>query len=291
MGSLKINKEPDCIYDMLIVDADAVTYRAGFATKEGEPLSNAIHNVQLILNDARETCPAKSEVLYLTSNDKSNFRFARATIPRIINAGKPSEYILDGYKANRKEAKKPEHYDAIREYLVEQENAEVVSGIEADDAMSKKATHLLSIGLKGIISTHDKDLNMVPVDIHDMIKKEISVYVFDLNGSLGYTILTEKRKLYGRGRAFFFSQMLTGDNGDNIPGIPGHGPVNAYNTIKACMTEQEYFDAVWAEYLDYSSSSEDAKHRFMEVAALLWMQLDGLIDVETYLEKEYFRGL
>lgn len=301
MGSLQVNTDT-YVYHMLIGDADAVNYRAGFATKEGEPLSHAISNVRNILNEMRETCPAKSEVLYLTSNDKSNFRFDRATIPRIINKGKASEYELNGYKANRKDSRPPEHYTAIREYLVKEERAIIITGAEADDAMATMATYLLSKGLKSIISTHDKDLNMVPVDIHDMINKVIHPYDLDKHGIVGYNVLTDKRKLYGRGMAFFFAQMLMGDSGDNIPGIDGYGPVGAYKALKDCTTERDYFNKVWDIYFDYQNlvsglsackrycvaTEEDAKYRLMEVAALLWMQQHNLKDIEEYLEKEYF---
>ena len=304
MGSLEINEQPDVVYDLLCGDADAVCYRAGFATKEGEPVNHAIHNVNLILSDIREACPAKAEVLYLTSNDKTNFRFARATIPRIVHAGKPKEYQLLGYKENRKKAEKPEHYDAIRTYLVEQEAAIVIFGAEADDAMAYAATRVLSNGGRAIISTHDKDLNMVPVDVHSIPNKTISVYDFDKYGTLGFTELTDKRKLYGRGIAWFYAQMIMGDTGDNIPGIPGYGPVKAYNAIKTCMTELEYFDVTWELYKEHQvglyTAVQDwflpqvydaAKRRFMEVAALLWMQIAGCKDIEQYLEKEYFNEI
>jgi hypothetical protein len=75
---------------------------------------------QLIENILRNT-QATDYKLFLTSNDKSNFRFKIA---------KTKEY-----KGNRKNLVKPCHYGYIRDYLWKVWGAKVIYGQEADDAL------------------------------------------------------------------------------------------------------------------------------------------------------------
>jgi len=280
MGSLQIQKQ-QYNYDLLTIDGDAIVYRAGFTVKEDEPFSHAIHACRLILDNIRDACPANTELMYLTSNDKSNFRFARAKTPRLIKTRTEGMVELLGYKANRKAATKPHYYNEIREWLEKEEGAIVVFGEEADDAMARSATECTG---KAIIATHDKDLNMVPVDIYDICKRSINPYHVRLHGEIGY-LIPQAKKLYGRGLTFFYAQMLMGDTGDNIPGISGYGPKRTYEVLKDCETEQALFDVTWDIYKE---NTEDSKNRYLEIADLLFMR--GTCNIENmglYLESKY----
>lgn len=284
MGSLIIEQQ-EYKYDLCAIDGDAIIYRGGFAVKEGEPVSHAIYNCRLILEGIREDCLAKKELMYLTSNDKSNFRFARAKTPRVVNKGKPTEYTLQGYKENRKGSDKPLYYNETREWLEGDEGAIMVFGEEADDAMARAATQCEG---KAIISTHDKDLNMVPVDIYNIPKREI--HVFEGDG-----LWLEKGKIRGRGRDWFYAQLLMGDSGDNIPGIPGYGPAKAYKALKDCENEQEMVEVTTDIY--FSELTEDhtfqqVKDRYLEIADLLWMRgTCNIEDMGLYLESNYFNKI
>ena len=55
-------------------------------------------------------------------------------------------------------------------------------------------------------------------------------------------------KLKGSGLKFFYSQLITGDQVDNYPGIPGSGAKAAYELLQSCTTEEELFIAVRDAY-------------------------------------------
>ena len=83
--------------------------------------------------------------LFLTSSDKSNFRF------NVVETEGPRGM---GYKAGR--PPRPIHYQAARDYLINKCGAEeVYMDMEADDALCMYQT-------EDTIATHiDKDINMV----------------------------------------------------------------------------------------------------------------------------------
>lgn len=134
--------------------------------------------------------------------------------------------IYPEYKMNRK-APRPIHYEALREYLLTNWNAKLVSCIEADDAIGIDAT-----AYEGdcVIVSIDKDLKQIPGRHYNFVKEEFC------------TVTREQ------GIRFFYTQMLTGDTADNIKGIAGIGPKKAEKIISQGSNEQEWFDIVREEY-------------------------------------------
>ena len=110
--------------------------------------------------------------------------------------------IYPEYKANRKQPK-PKHLEACRRYLLEHWEASLVDGYEADDALGMNQTP------ETVICSLDKDLKMIPGVHYDFVKKELSV-------------VTPEAAM-----RTFYTQLLTGDSGDNIKGCPGIGKVKA----------------------------------------------------------------
>lgn len=222
---------------------------------EAEPLENALHSVKLQLNSIMEGAGARKARLYLTGKD--NFREKLATILP--------------YKGNRDPDHKPVHYEAIKRYLIEEWGAQVVDGIEADDAL---ATDLYQDFIKQpgkihgdvILCTIDKDLDTVPGLHYNFVKKH------------NYFV-TEEEATYN-----FYTQLLTGDKTDNIQGIPGIGPAKAKKILEGCDTPNEMFRAVEAAYEDYYTNPKNEKklnaaEKSMDVykiifenAQLLWMR-------------------
>ena len=87
----------------------------------------------------------------------------------------------------------------------------------------------------------------------------------------GFLELTERKQLKGGGDMFFYSQMLTGDSVDNIPGLRGCGPAKAYKVLKDCKNEQDLFEAVQWEY--EAQLKDDWQEYMLEQGQLLWMEL------------------
>lgn len=213
------------------------------------PLEFCLQRCRMLIESILENTGADSYQLYLTSNDKSNYRFKLAT--------------LKEYKGNRKNSKKPFHYDSIREYIMKYWDGQMVYDQEADDAMG-----IAQMKSKGstIIASIDKDVNMIPDYHYDIDTEEI--YIATDPGEL---FLTDKRnKIFGRGLKWFYAQILLGDTADNIPGIPGYGPVNTYNKLQPLETELEFLDTVKGVYKAHYKDKSTIALR--EVMNLLWIR-------------------
>lgn len=159
------------------VDGDIIMYSIAYAAKD-DPVEYALKSTRSACEQIMYDLNADSIILYLTG--KGNFR----------------EGIADDYKGNRKDGTRPEHYEAIKEYMIGTLGAILIEGEEADDAMGYGACE----DGDGI-ATLDKDLDGVPGVHYNWRKKRI------------YYVSPEDAN------RFFYKQMLTGDATDNIPGL------------------------------------------------------------------------
>jgi hypothetical protein len=216
-----------------------------------DPVEHACHSAKITVQMILNRFEATSYKLYLTSNDKSNYRFKVAkTRP---------------YKGNRT-APKPVHYDAIREYLLQCWNAELVTGIEADDAMGiEQCRHLPG---ESVICSIDKDMNIIRGHHYNFVTDVLytttyfgHLELYDLGGNKA------KKSLRGGGLKWFYAQMLLGDSADNIPGVSMCGPVKVFKLLSECKTEEELYKTVLKVY-----TNKQIEGRFEEVANLLWIQ-------------------
>lgn len=162
------------------VDGDIICYSVGFAS-EDDPVSFALHSTRVMVQRILDDCGAKEGIVYLTGPTNYRNDYAHPDYP---------------YKSNRKDARKPRHIKAIKEYLIEHMGAVVSENEEADD--------LLGIGAvqQGHgIATLDKDLN------------GIEGYHYNWKKGGVYMVSPESAD------TFFYKQMLTGDATDHIPGL------------------------------------------------------------------------
>lgn len=228
-----------------LIDGDLLVYRCGFAAdaqakREGKTeddytdwaLSNVRSTMEGILGNFPESENCK---LYLTG--KTNFRDEVATI--------------QPYKGNRAKASKPKYYDDITTYLTNYWQAEVVEGMEADDALGM-AQWAKPDRSTCIVST-DKDMKQIPGWAYNWVKQEFN------NISLH------------EGNLFFYRQMLEGDRTDNIPGIMGVGPRTVDKIFKELNEDLPKIQQRVIEYYDkqYGGLSPSAYH---EVASLLFIR-------------------
>ena len=178
-------------------------------------MANALANVKSTVSKILDVVDADEFNVFLSSG--TNFRGELATIK--------------GYKANRKDARKPQHYDAIHEYLQKYYGAIKLESIEADDALALCQTE------ETVICSIDKDLLQVPGKHYNWVNDERMLITPDV------------------GRLKLYQQVLTGDSTDNIPGIKGVGPVKAKKIIvEPNNTDSEFLAAVcmdhWREYFE-----------------------------------------
>lgn len=234
-----------------LIDGDLLVYRTGFAvqkkTADGlivEPPEHAYYLIKKQINTILKACNADRYRLFLTSDDKSNYRFKVATT-------KP-------YKANRLQAK-PHYYGDLRRYMLEHWGAEMIYGKEADDAIG--IAQCTGNG-KTTICSIDKDLLMIPGLHYNFVSD--THYRFDDPGELFHH---KKHKILGGALKWFYAQMLMGDTADNIPGLSGIGPKKAYKLLNDLDTEEKMIYTVKKEY-----EKHGAIDRFEEIANLLWIQ-------------------
>jgi len=181
------------------------------------------------------------------------------------------------YKVGRKKSVKPLHYDNLTEYILATYECVMAEGLEADDLLSiyqREAEPLTTI-----ICSRDKDLRMVPgmhfgwecgkqaqfgperVDELGRLKP-----IYRGKNAKGEPKLAE---LKGTGMMFFFTQLITGDSVDSIPGIPGAGPAAAFKALTDVTTVEEGYKAVKELYV--KKFGDDWEAEMLEQGQLLWM--------------------
>lgn len=190
-----------------LIDGDLCVYRVGFTT-QNDPEWVAKARVDDLLEGIIRDLDVSQYRIFLTKNNDPD-AFRQKQYPE--------------YKANRK-SPKPVHYEYLRKYLEEGWDAQIVSVIEADDALA------IASGPGTIICSIDKDLLQIPGQHYNFVKKEICQ-------------ITESEGLHR-----FYEQLLKGDPADNIKGIPGIGEVRAKKLLAGLETEQAMFDKVLEQY-------------------------------------------
>lgn len=131
------------------IDSDVLVYRIGFSTEDVD--SNiAIWRLRTMIEEIVENTGASSYRCFLTSEDKSNYRFD----------------IDPSYKSNRK-IEKPKHYHALRNHMIKQHSAEVVFGMEADDKLGIEQNE------NTILCSNDKDMLQIPGKHYNIVKKTL----------------------------------------------------------------------------------------------------------------------
>jgi hypothetical protein len=245
INKIKLKKEAEKWVLEQGLELDDVTFELA---KEVEPFGHALSNLRSTMDAIISGSEADRYRVFITGS--GNFRETLAT--------------SFTYKGNRDRSERPFYYEKLREVLCTDWLAEVVDGIEADDAMAMNQwadydSHALvnkEEDCQTIICSLDKDLNMIPGWHYDWVKDK-RYYIDD------------DTALYN-----FFIQLCTGDNNDNIIGISGVGPVRAKSIVSEAMGDgtsvvknaEAIFRVIQSEYA--KAGIED---RLEENADLLWM--------------------
>ena len=176
-----------------LIDGDILVYSCGFASVaaakeqgiEAEPVEFCLNGVKETIRSLCEATEATEYVVFLTGKD--NFRYK----------------VSPDYKANRKDAAKPYHYDSIRKYIEQHHPCSVSMGEEADDELGRAQT--LAEPATTVIISKDKDLDMIEGWHYNWSKnnKDKGMY---------FTKRIDALRL-------FYKQLITGDATDNIKGV------------------------------------------------------------------------
>lgn len=191
---------------------DVVWTRREVGTLE-ECLSLTDSKIRTAIQDANVTDP----FLYL-SPVSGNFRDNIATIRK--------------YKGNRDGHVKPVYYSELRDHLVSAWGARIVVGREADDQVSFLARYHQSQGREVVVVGQDKDLYQIPGNHFNWVTgDDVQLTEYDA-------------------RAWFWTQTLSGDSGDNILGCYRVGPAKARALVQAerDMSDNHMWPIVVAQY-------------------------------------------
>jgi hypothetical protein len=210
-----------------LIDGDILVYRIGFAA-EGETKGVAISRMAEFVEELVMIPDVGDYQGYLTGSNNYRKEIAKEA----------------PYKGNRTAAK-PEHYDLLREYLTLSWGFEMIDGQEADDAIGIEAYK--SEEDSYLIMTIDKDLDMIRGWHYNFIKG-IRYHVDECD-----TL------------RWFYTQVLTGDRVDNIPGLKGIGPKKAEKILGEATEEGELFQSVLKAY-------DNDLARLTEMGQLLWIR-------------------
>jgi hypothetical protein len=250
----------------LQIDGDGILYRAGFAVektkylvrnqtgyfefddaksakaeggelwsrKDLEPEDKALLLVDQIIRDIKDRYPEHWPNIWLSPN-VGNFRDLVCTRAK--------------YKGNRDAQVRPTHYKALREHVVKRWGACITEGQEADDA--------IGIGMTAnpgsVCVSIDKDLLQLAGTHYNWVTKE------------------ERRITAKQGALNFWTQVLTGDTTDNVPGIPGIGPVKAKKLLTNCKTNKEAWEIARNAYAQEFGPDIGPDYAF-ETAQLVWVR-------------------
>lgn len=269
MGGIKPVRVGRCFIRALI-DSDILIYEAAFAGQDKE--TGEVHSFDYVrevfdskVEDILRHTDAGEFTLYLSGPE--NFRTS-------IAKTKP-------YKGTRKQ-EKPWHYENLRTYIQSLGNSVLTDGIEADDAICIEQTKRLAQA-DTIICTRDKDLRICPgyhFGWEHGNQPEFFPQWVEKRGVLTLVETTSgkgiiSKEIKGTGLLFFYSQLITGDSTDNIPGLPKGGPVLAYELLKNCEEEVDMFNAVRTAYEIWGRKNEipiaQVREYLIEQAQLLWM--------------------
>lgn len=206
-----------------------------------EPVEFCLHSIKNQLKILAQMGPL---AIYLTGT--GNYR---DKIKRFID-----------YKGNRDRTKRPVHYEAIRQYLIDYHGAIVVNGREADDELSIVANRKKNV----IIASCDKDLDQIPGRHYDYWKQ------------VEYVVSEQEAE------RMFWIQALAGDHTDNVPGCWKIGPGRAAKIIDYAIGQGSTLGKIWASIVDMYKFSraaagcpyadEDHKAIALENAQMVYIQ-------------------
>lgn len=154
----------------------------------------------------------------------------------------------------------------IKERLIDKWGAITIGGIEADDVCSLAAECLRTLRQEFIVCTIDKDLGQIGGKFYDYKKLDFAEIEQD------------------QARWLFYYQMICGDAGDGVAGIPKKGDKAAHKALDHLMGDELMMEqVVRSMYLEYFGETQ-GKHQFEENKAVLGMMTtDHLYYDPSYL--------
>lgn len=194
-----------------------------------EPIENILHTAKTMVEKDLKASGASSYKAFLGKGE--SFRVELSTLLKY----KDREHLL-----------KPLALDEVTDYLERKFNAEIITGIENDDAVVIEC-----YGSKNKFAIiEDKDFWGSPIKVWDRNQQERGIV--DCN-KFGKLFLDDKNKVRGEGRLFFYYQMCSEDLTDNYKANcfsdVRWGAKSAYKALVDCKDDVEAWNKMKEVFL------------------------------------------
>ena len=211
----------------LLIDADYLAYKTCAACEDEVDFGN---DVILVTSRFQEVTRAFTQEINKIWNV-----FDQEIILFFSSPNNFRKQISPDYKGHRNR-KKPCGYKRLLNWCAEYYEVIIVDGLEADDAIGIFATNPIEQDYDHVIVSPDKDMKQIPGSL------------YNLKDPVSETTLEEADK-------WFFMQVMSGDQTDGYPGVPGIGLKRA----AAILEEQGCcWKAVLNTFLKAGLTEEDA---------------------------------
>jgi len=234
-----------------------------------EPLNTILHTTKMMMKAIAEKFKGGKPIVFLTGGNNFRHDYAigmpykgnRWSEEKREAAREAGEWLewLDKTEEKHTVPIRPFYEEEIKQYLIKTWKAIMIEGEEADDALGYTQYKMQRNFNKGkgpqsVIVSVDKDLKMIAGHHQDLSAMDIDVtWVTPLQGNLN-----------------FYSQILSGDRVDNIPGIHRVGKKTADKFLKDCTTTDEMMQVVFDVYKDKDPDVTDGDILYR--ARLLWIR-------------------
>ena len=210
---------------LVLIDADSIYFQASYRLKKNE--------VRKKIDEVMADIEGKSFMAdqMVAVKGKGNFR----------------KDLYPDYKGNRNRDYEPEHAAALNyghQYMIDKYNAVMADGMEADDLVCIWAYEAREAEEDFLIAGIDKDLKQIPGHHYNFNKQEFD---FVDDDTAHYNLMV---------------QCLTGDSGDNIPGLRGIGPAKAKRILQDVPMDKRW-DRVRSAWAEHSSDKPDLSYRLL----------------------------
>ncbi len=250
MEAIEIVKEEKRV---AIIDSDSILFYTCYSKKD-EPqksLEDCYNAVDSFMYNLFNLTESTHYILYLTTG-KESFRYK----------------IYPEYKGNRKYKETIQYFKEVKQYLIDKYHAQVDLRYEADD--------LCLITKNRYKSDPEYSEVFISSPDQDMLSLEGRHYNYKKN----QWIETSKKEASLK----FWEDMICGQTGDNIKGIPGKGKKF---TEKLFDSTSFYADLVLNEYILHYGEHKGIKEFYKNYMCLKIVEEDhGVSTVHPYSVKE-----
>lgn len=229
----------------VLIDADILLYQSISASEQEVEFEEDLWVMYSDLNVAHEQFTEKLDSI-LKFNPQAPYRLC------FSDARNFRKEINPTYKANRKATRKPMAFKEFRAQIMEKYPSITKPNLEADDILGILAT---KPGADAIIVSGDKDLMQIP---GKHLKQGEIVEVSEREGD-----------------AFFYHQILTGDQVDGYPGCPGIGKVKAEKILSKPEAQETPWEFIVEAYEKAGLTSDDALLNARMARILRWEDWDN----------------